>query len=700
MSNNARRRSLADDLRHRSDEELEILLRGRPDLLHPLPSDVAELARRAGVAGSIRRALGQFDKRTLNVALAIAALPGPVDHEAVRTALLATDDESSIPAGLDEAIETSVAQMTAVGLLWNDGDRRHPMREFRDTAARALGDPESSDTAILAELKVADWRTPQIAISRDVEESEIARASGHQGLLAVQALEDVVLSITAEPLRLLRTGAVPPRELTGLAEQTGHRSLGDTAMWVELSVMLGLLAPSVDGDELRPTVAFELHQEQEPASAWAALLCTWWRSQRAWEQVDVEPGEILADGLASTLTMKVRRRWAGLCAQVRVGGVVTAETAATVLEDRFPLIDSHRQRIIVEAVARQSEVLGVTGRGALSAIGRWLVDHPEVPKIDPLDPASSVPDELVALCSAVLPPSVEHVLLQGDLTAVAPGPLAAGVARRLRQFADVESTGGATVYRLSVASIERGLDLGWTEDAMLAALTEMSTTEVPQPLAYLVRDTAARHGRLRVGAGASFLTTAEQGALDLALATAERLGIDLRRVADTVAVSGLGPDSLVAKLRESGLAATSEAGLVTAGGPDGLAHVTSWPTPVVDESDPSPALVGAALTALRLEGAAARDQAVESALDPEAPEVERMHSAQIQTVLSAAVSNRRRIWLRHADNAGQSSVRLLEPIALGGGVFQALDVTNGQQRTYAVARIVGVLPLEAEPTTR
>ena len=58
-----------------------------------------------------------------------------------------------------------------------------------------------------------------------------------------------------------------------------------------------------------------------------------------------------------------------------------------------------------------------------------------------------------------------------------------------------------------------------------------------------------------------------------------------------------------------------------------------------------------------------------------------MHSAQIQTVLAAAIGNRRRVWVRHADNAGQSSVRLVEPIALSGGIFQALDVGNGQQRS-------------------
>ncbi len=700
MSTNARRRSLADDLRHRTDAELEDFLKDRPDLLHPLPADGAGLARGAGAGGSIRRALGQLDRRTLNVAFAVAAQPGPVEIAAIRSAVVAAAEGEVDPEAVDEAVASAVEELTRVGLLWDDGVRRHPLREFRDTAIRLLTDPEGPDGTIRPEATVTDWRPTEVEVAKVLDHVVVDRASGQQGLLAVQSLEDVVVRVTEEPLRLLRTGAVPPRELAGLAEQAGYQRLGDAAMVVEMCVTLGLLAPSRDGDELRPTVAWSVQQEADAAITWAAMLCTWWRSQRAWEQVDVEQGEILADSLASTMAMKVRHRWATLLAEAPAGSVVDVDSAARVLADRFPLIDHERQRAALSAVARQAESLGFTGRGALSTVGRWFVEHPEVERVDPLDPAASVPAQLVALCGEVLPPSVDHVLLQGDLTAVAPGPLSAGVARRLRQFADVESTGGATVYRLSVASIERGLDLGWTQESLLAALTELSTTGVPQPLDYLVRDTAARHGRLRVSAGASYLTSAEPSELDLALATAERSGVDLRRIADTVAVSELASDVLVARLRESGLAATSADGARSSSGPESLAHVTTWPTYVVDESEPSAALLGAALTALRLEGVVERNTSSDSAPDPAAPDVERMHSAQIQTVLAAAIGNRRRVWVRHADNAGQSSVRLVEPIALSGGIFQALDVGNGQQRSFAVSRIVGVSPLETERTGR
>ena len=50
-------RSLADELRARSDENLRELFLLRPDLLSPLPTDMSALAARASAAPSIARVL-------------------------------------------------------------------------------------------------------------------------------------------------------------------------------------------------------------------------------------------------------------------------------------------------------------------------------------------------------------------------------------------------------------------------------------------------------------------------------------------------------------------------------------------------------------------------------------------------------------------------------------------------------------------
>ena len=56
-----------------------------------------------------------------------------------------------------------------------------------------------------------------------------------------------------------------------------------------------------------------------------------------------------------------------------------------------------------------------------------------------------------AALEPLLPEPIDHVLLQADLTAVAPGPLEQDLARHLGAVADIESRGGATVYRFTEA---------------------------------------------------------------------------------------------------------------------------------------------------------------------------------------------------------------------------------------------------------
>ena len=88
----------------------------------------------------------------------------------------------------------------------------------------------------------------------------------------------------------------------------------------------------------------------------------------------------------------------------------------------------------------------------------------------------------------LVPNRVDHVLIQADLTAVAPGPLTPEAARDLGTLADIESRGGATVYRFSPASLTRARSLGWTADEMVATLAEHSRTPLPQALDYLIHD--------------------------------------------------------------------------------------------------------------------------------------------------------------------------------------------------------------------
>ena len=80
-------RSLADDLRSRTDEQLAALVAARPDLLHPVPADITALAQRAGSPASVAACLRGYDQFALHVVLAAAMGPDPVRPTALASEL-------------------------------------------------------------------------------------------------------------------------------------------------------------------------------------------------------------------------------------------------------------------------------------------------------------------------------------------------------------------------------------------------------------------------------------------------------------------------------------------------------------------------------------------------------------------------------------------------------------------------------------
>lgn len=99
---------------------------------------------------------------------------------------------------------------------------------------------------------------------------------------------------------------------------------------------------------------------------------------------------------------------------------------------------------------------------------------------------------------ALLPSEVDRIFLQNDLSAISPGPLAPGLDVRLRTIAARESAAQASTYRFTPESIAHALVAGETEQSILDFLESLSLTGIPQPLRYLVTQTAQRHGLVRV----------------------------------------------------------------------------------------------------------------------------------------------------------------------------------------------------------
>src|SRR5699024_12585992 len=109
--------------------------------------------------------------------------------------------------------------------------------------------------------------------------------------------------------------------------------------------------------------------------------------------------------------------------------------------------------------------------------------------------------------------------------------------QELALVADVESTGGATVYRFTEASIRRALDAGRGTADITALLENHSRTTIPQALHYLITDVGRRHGRLRAGAVCRYLRCAEPTLLEELVSDRRAQDLGLVRLSPSGAAS-------------------------------------------------------------------------------------------------------------------------------------------------------------------
>src|SRR5262245_66454041 len=87
-------RSLADDLRGRTDDALAALVQRRPDLAAPPPGDLGQLAGRSVTAASTARALDHLTRLGLQVLEAVAVCDEPFGERDVHALLPDTDPDT------------------------------------------------------------------------------------------------------------------------------------------------------------------------------------------------------------------------------------------------------------------------------------------------------------------------------------------------------------------------------------------------------------------------------------------------------------------------------------------------------------------------------------------------------------------------------------------------------------------------------
>ena len=523
----------------------------------------------------------------------------------------------------------------------------------------------------------------------DVDAARVDRAGAGAAFDAVRRVDDVLESWSLEPPPVLRSGGLGVRELRATASLLGVDD-SVAALVVEVAFAAGLLTRSEElDDRWLPTPAYDRWREQPVAQRWVDLVTAWLDSTRATGLVGSRDDReqrrnALAPDLDRIVVPEIRRAVLDDLAQLRAKRPGTAPAAdALVMRQRWrlprrggPLRDD-----LVRWSLSEATELGVVALGALTTAGAHVV--------------ADEPERAEASLAPLLPQPVDHVLIQADLTAVAPGPLAPPLARELALAADVESSGGATVYRFSEASVRRALDAGRSATDLHALLAGASRTPVPQPLTYLIDDVARRHGRVRVGTASAYVRCDDPAVLDEVLAHRMAPALRLRRLAPTVAAAGAGPDVVLDRLRAMNMAPVAESldGEVVLRRRDAQ-RSPERPRPARLGGEPatSPTVLTAAVRALRTgeRGGGAGERVVGPAGTDQLP---RTAVADTLAALRGAAQAHASVWIGYVGDDGTARDRVVDPVEVRGGWLTAFDHRHEQLRTFAVHRITGVARL-------
>jgi hypothetical protein len=276
--------------------------------------------------------------------------------------------------------------------------------------------------------------------------------------------------------------------------------------------------------------------------------------------------------------------------------------------------------------------------------------------------------------ATLFPAEVDKVYLQPDLTIIAPGPLDAGLDARLRRFAIAETRGLASTYRVTAESVTRALTDGDDVEAIRETLAAVSLTGLPQPLEYLLADTAARFGTLRVGRDevGAYVRSDDTALLDRLVVDPNLAPLGLQRPGPHRVLTRFEPGVLYWALADARypVVAEDEAGEIVA-----LRRERSGGGSMAVGDDT------AAIVVQRVRAGAAG-------------EPEETGQAWLARQLELAIRSKLTVTVRVRLPDGSESEYSLEPAALAGGRLRARDRRADIERTLPLSSIVAVAPAD------
>ncbi|MDH2424685.1 helicase-associated domain-containing protein [Sphaerisporangium sp. TRM90804] len=358
------------------------------------------------------------------------------------------------------------------------------------------------------------------------------------------------------PLPLLKAGGVGVREVRRVAKETGCTE-EETRLLLEVCAVARLLALDETAGGLIPTKRFDAWRLEDAPSRLRALVSAWWRMERSsLRRAAARYPTVLGDDPAGETVARVR--WAVLATLAtlpRDAAFASMPELVQAVHWRAPLLDRELLAECCPAVLAEARLLGLASGDTLTDLGRALASLGASAAGDEQD--ETVPeverDPRLVECSVHALAGAQRTALFGaDLTAVVTGPPAAELSSLLDRAADRESRGAASVWRFSPASVRRALDAGHSAESLLEELSAAGT--VPQPLTYLIRDVARRHGEVTVTTVGCIIQGSDPALLAEIAAHRRLARLGLRLLAPTVLAGAAPADRTLAALREAGYA--------------------------------------------------------------------------------------------------------------------------------------------------
>jgi hypothetical protein len=732
-------RSFADYLRGLDDAALLRLFSHRVDLVTPVPPDMASLAVRASSAPSLARSIDSlhawqfqvleacavasepFTEKiiaTLTDKSAIFAMPGLIERGLIYPA----DDGLRMPTTLRELLGNEVAQLGPFSMaklnLKKLSDAPPSAKKILD--AMAWGPPRGTVADIkkpgagvqwcLEEGFLIPYSQTLVVMPREVAialrggkvhkeqrvnapEASYAFTSNDRKNINSAAIANIttfirwveeVLNFWAQdPPTALRSGGLGVRDLKALALHIGVDE-SCAAFVAELCYISALLTIDPD-DRILPTTNFDIWLTQRPSAKWLTLTSAWLSTSRVSGLVGNEDSKNVAPlgpELDRVNAASVRSLVLSLLKDHREGAI-TPDSMVAIASWHRPskrIGGIHPSHILF--TLREAEWLGLTGQGVISDYGLALLDQRSLEQID-ID----------------LPKDVDHILIQSDNTAIAPGPLAQEIAQEMALLADIESRGGATVFRFTDSTIRRALDHGKTGEEITKFLKLTSKTSMPQPLEYLIADVAKKHGKLRVGSTTSFIRCEDQSVIVAILSDKKLEGMGFRRIASEVLISDLEVDDAVNVLRNAGYlpALEDSKGILLSGARIMRSQSKARPPRIVGEIDsPSDIVLEGAVRVLRTgEKSSHRQSTLRNISSSALGELPRSTANETLELLSHHLTHSAdtSLSIGYADNNGLISHRIIDPLKLSAGTLLARDHATGEITTFRIARITGVASL-------